>query len=471
MPEAGRPGRFAMRGWTLGRVAQSLSCQDLVTEPRASLGVASLSTDTRTLKPGSVFVPLVGENFDGHDYAQKALDLGSIGIVWGRPEVPDFLARSGITVFPVADTTEAYQAMGLYHRKACGARCVGITGSVGKTTTKEFLAHLLSAVFTVHKSSKNYNNDIGVPLTLLEVEPSHDVVIVEMGMRGAGQIARLVRATEPEVGLITGIGSSHLELLGSRENIARAKGELVAGLPAEGRAVLPAGDEFFGLLSELSSAAVLSYGGEGGEVAPARILAEDPAGTTFLYDGKEYRLNQPGRHHLHDLMGALAAGIALGADPHAMLATLPTLRNAEGRAEWLDLHGARVYLDAYNAAPESMRAALAVLAQCRGGRRIAVLGDMLELGDAAPEAHQSIGRALPDFGVSLLLCVGALSSQMAEQAQALGVEAHWFASKELLAQRLKGELRAGDTVLVKASRGMALETIVESLQQTESAAK
>jgi UDP-N-acetylmuramoyl-tripeptide--D-alanyl-D-alanine ligase len=411
---------------------------------------------------------LVGESFDGHDYVGKALELGAIGVLWARSEIPDWLRDSGVAIFAVADTTEAYQALGLSHRKACGARCIGITGSVGKTTTKEFLAHLLSAQYQVHKSSKNFNNDVGVPLTLLELRPEHDLAIVEMGMRGPGQIARLVRAAEPEVGLITGIGTSHLELLGSRENIARAKGELVAGLPSSGRAVLPAADEFFPLLASLSAAPVLSYGAASGEIAPERVLAEGPDGTRFVYAGKEWFLNQPGRHHLHDLMGALAAGLAIGASAEAMLGTLSTLRNPEGRAEWLELHGARLYMDAYNSAPESLRAALSVLAAC-SGRKIAVLGDMLELGEAAVPAHEAVGRELPDYGVSLALCFGPLSRHTVEQARQRGVEAHAFSSKQELALRLGRELSSGDTVLVKASRGMALETVIELLQ--ESAAK
>jgi UDP-N-acetylmuramoyl-tripeptide--D-alanyl-D-alanine ligase len=455
-----------MSRWTLGWIAQSLSTQDLATDPRPNEEpVADLSTDTRTLKAGSVFVPLVGESFDGHDYAQKAVDLGSIGIVWGRPEIPQELRDSGVSIFPVKDTTEAYQGLGLAHRKACGARCIGITGSVGKTTTKEFLGHLLEGQFKVHKSSKNYNNDIGVPLTLLGLEPDHDLVIVEMGMRGLGEIARLVRAAEPEIGLITGIGTSHLELLGSREAIACAKGELVAGLPPSGRAVLPAGDDFFQLLSALSSAPVLSYGAGHGEVMPEKIRADGPSGTTFSFAGKEYHLSQPGRHHLHDLMGALAAGLAVGADPEGMLERLATLKNPDGRAEWLEMAGARIYLDAYNSAPESLRAALAVVASC-SGRRIAVLADMLELGDASVPAHQSIGTELPDYGISLALCVGPLSKHTVEQARGRGIEAHWFESKEELAQRLRVELGSGDTVLIKASRGMALETIISSIKES-----
>lgn len=454
-----------MTHWTLGEIAQSLNAQDLATDPRPPQeAVADFSTDTRTLKPGSVFVPLVGENFDGHDYVDRALAAGCVGVVWGRPELPAGLRERGVALFFVEDTTLAYQRLGLAHLKACAARCIAITGSVGKTTTKEFLAHLLEGSYAVHKSSKNFNNDIGVPLTLLATQPEHDVVIVEMGMRGLGEIARLACAAEPQVGLITGIGSSHLELLGTRQAIADAKAELVERLPSDGRAVLPASDDFFELLKSRASAPVLSYGVDSGEVSPEAILSEEPSGTEFVFAGARYRLHIPGRHHLHDLMAALAAGIAVGASPEAMLSRLPSLRPADGRSQWLDFSGARLYLDAYNSAPESLRAALAVLASCPG-RRLVVLGDMLELGAAAVPAHEAVGQELRDYGVELALCVGPLSRHTVEQARRSGVEAAWFASKELLAERLREELREGDTVLLKASRGMALETVVSLLKE------
>ncbi len=450
-----------MKGWTLGFVAQSLN----LPAPQPDVPVAEISTDSRTLKPGSVFVPLVGENFDGHDYLRVALERGAVGVVWSRPEIPEVLRDSQVLVFPVSDTTEAYQAIGLAHRKACGARCIGVTGSVGKTTTKEFLAHLLSGQFQVHKSEKNFNNDIGVPLTLLSTRPEHDVVIVEMGMRGPGEIARLVSAAEPEIGLITGIGTSHMERLGSREGIARAKAELVAGLPDDGRAILPMDDDYYSLLCELSSAPVLSYGALKGEVSAESVVTEEVEGTSFVYQGRTLRLTPPGRHHLHDLMGALAAGLAFGADLDLMLAQIATLGNPEGRYQWAEHSGARLLVDAYNSAPESLSAALTVLSGCHG-RRIAVLGDMLELGDASLKAHEEAGVTASQLGIDLVLCVGPESRHTVEKARANGCEAEWFGDKVSLAERLRTELKPNVTVLLKASRGMALETVLNQLQES-----
>lgn len=455
-----------MTPWSLADIAACLEAP--LVHLASHTRVSEISTDSRTLERGSLFVPLVGENFDGHDYARMAVEeKGALALLWSRPDIPDWLAtRDDLEVFRVEDTLAAYQSLGLYWRKKCGVRCVAITGSVGKTTTKEFLAHFLEPHFKLHKSRANFNNDIGVPKTLLEVGPRHEMVIVEMGMRGSGEIARLVRAAEPELGIITAIGTSHIELLGSREAIARAKGELVEGLPAEGRAILPAADDFFELLSSLSQAPVLSYSARPGrgEVAPQAVLSEDAESTRFVYAGQEYVMPLPGIHHLHDLFAVLAAGKALGIDPETMLQSLPALSNPEGRAEWMSVGGARFYLDAYNSAPESLKASLGVLKSCPG-RRIAVLGDMLELGETGPRAHNEIGAGLGSYGVDLVLCYGPLSQGLARHAKESGVDARWFEEKSQLAQCLSQELQAGDSVLVKASRGMALETVVEAVKE------
>lgn len=455
-----------MTCWSLADIASCLETKLSRLAPETR--VSEISTDSRTLPAGSLFVPLVGEKFDGHHFAEKAVkERGAVAILWSQAEVPAWLEQlAEVEVIRVADTLAAYQALGLYWRRKCGVRCVAVTGSVGKTTTKEFLAHFLAPFFKVHKSQANFNNDIGVPKTLLEVTPDHQVVIAEMGMRGTGEIARLVKAAEPEVGIITAIGTSHIELLGSREAIARAKGELVQGLPANGVAVLPAADDFFQLLSELSNAPVVSFSTEPGcgEVSPQAVLSQDAESTRFVYGGVEYRLPLPGTHHLHDLFAVLAAGKALGLRPVEMLSHLDKLSNPDGRAEWTELRGARVYMDAYNSAPESLRASLGVLKACPS-RRIAVLGDMLELGDTGPAAHSGIGEQLGDYGVELALCYGPLSKHMVQSAQARGVNARWYDDKGKLAEDLGREIRPGDSILVKASRGMALETVVEALKE------
>ncbi len=454
-----------MTCWALGDIA---ACLDRPLKKLAPETVISeVSTDSRTLRQGSLFVPLIGEKFDGHEYLRGVVEeRKAIAVLWSRGEAPQWLKETNVELFEVPDTLEAYQKLGLFWRKKCGVRCLAVTGSVGKTTTKEFLAHFLAPFFKLHKSQANFNNDIGVPKTLLEVTPEHEVVIVEMGMRGPGEIARLVRAAEPEVGIITAVGTSHIELLGSREAIARAKGELVAGLPVNGTAVLPAGDDFFDLLVSLSQAPVRSYSGRAGvgDISPQAVLSQNAESTRFVYQGNEYRLPLPGNHHLHDLFAVLATGAALGLAAEALLEHLSELSHPDGRAEWSDIAGARFYLDAYNSAPESLHASLGVLKNCPG-RRIAVLGDMLELGPAGPGLHAEIGDALTGYGVELALCYGDLSRRIAERGSAAGVDCHWFSDKAELASFLSANLRPGDSVLVKASRGMALETVIDALKE------
>jgi len=449
--------------WTLDDIATCLGRPEGEYEPESIL--SGVSTDSRTLERGSLFVPLIGENFDGHDYARRAVEERAAGaVVWARPEVPQWL--TGVPLFRVQDPLAAYQSLGLYWKKKCGVRCLAVTGSVGKTTPKEFLAHFLGTHFAVHKSQANFNNDIGVPKTLLELTPRHELVITEMGMRGSGEIARLVKAAEPEVGVITAIGTSHIELLGSRENIARAKGELVQGLPLQGCAVLPSSDEFYPLLKELSTAPVTSYSTVpgNGDFAPEAILEEDESRTDFQFRGRRYTLPLPGRHHLHDLFAVLGAAQALGVEAEAVLGDLASLGHPEGRAEWVTIGKARFYLDAYNSAPESLCASLGVLKACRG-RKLAVLGDMLELGEVGPAAHRKVGEALPGYGVDVVFGYGPLTEGLVEVAREGGVRAHWYAEKPQLAEHLERELQEGDFVLVKASRGMALETVVNTIKE------
>ncbi len=464
-----------MTRWTLAEVTTALGQPLTVGELSCSSEFTEVSTDTRSLTQGALYVPLVGERFDGHDFLQAAASKGARASLWGRSELPFSGESWSLPLWKVDDTLEAYQCLARHWKNLCGAEAVGVTGSVGKTTTKELLTQLLRPFYQVSASEKNFNNDVGVPLTLLGLSPLDQIAVLEMGMRGRGEIARLARCAQPRVGLITGIGSSHLELLGSREEIARAKGELVEELPSDGWAVLPYNDDFYALLCELSHAPVIAYSAnpgvlnqgpslpEGGLLCPQEIISEDPRGTAFRFSEKDYYLPLPGRHHLHDLFAALATALALGLEPTEVLSGIGNLQPPEGRAEWLTLGGVQVYLDAYNSAPESLHASLGVLAQCQA-RRLAVLGDMLELGETATEAHRRAGRNLRDFGIHKVWCFGPLSKGMAEEARSTGVHAEWFEDKSALTAALAKELQSGDCLLIKASRGMALETVVDTLK-------
>ncbi len=463
-----------MTRWTLEEVADCLGRPAHDGEGSVSGVVTQISTDTRTVVPGALYVPLVGERFDGHDFLTEALTKGAAAFVWARPEPPTGPAElSGAVRFQVPDSTFAYQALGRYRRRALDPICIGLTGSVGKTTTKEILARFLGEFGPALASSKNFNNDIGVPLTLLDLRPEHRFAVLEMGMRGRGEIARLADCAEPNVGLITCIGTSHIELLGSRQAIAEAKGELIGALSDDGRAVLPLHDDFFDYLRTCSKAPVWAYSGRPARagadqsyrvIAPQEVLEADSESSTFRMLDLEWTLPLPGEHHMHDLFAALAILAALDLPLERALEQLSSLTPPEGRGEWHRLGDARVYFDAYNSAPESLRASLAVLAACRG-RRLAVLADMLELGDYAEEAHRQIGRELSQYGVEQLFCYGTMARFIAEEARSTGVRTAEFESKDVLADALREALRDGDTVLMKGSRGMALETVLHNLSK------
>ncbi|MCA9793760.1 MAG: UDP-N-acetylmuramoyl-tripeptide--D-alanyl-D-alanine ligase, partial [Candidatus Eremiobacteraeota bacterium] len=406
-----------------------------------------VSTDTRHLLPGQLFVPLVGERFDGHDYLDGALAAGATGVLWSRPERPE-----SAPLLAVEDTLEAYQWLGSAYLKRLGVPVVAITGSTGKTTTKDLVAAMLASRYRVHKTEANYNNDIGVPLTLLTMPEDTEVAVLELAMRGPGQIRRLARLLDARVGLITNIGESHIELLGSLEAIADAKGELLECLSPEAVAVLPAGSPFFSRLASKTKAEVRSFSAHPGARATLSPLALENLGIDgwriTLEGGRPFDFSLPGTHHLEDLMAALLAVFELGVKVEDCLAALRSFKPTGLRMEVLNLSGGvKVINDSYNAAPASVEGALEVLCGTPN-RRVAVLGDMLELGEHAAEGHQRVGRACARLGVDFLLAVGSQSRALAEAAREGGVDnVVWVASREEAAGVLKSSLQPNDWVL------------------------
>lgn len=431
---------------------------------------ASISTDSRALEPGDLFVPLVGERFDAHGFVETALGAGAAACLWGRPEVPCSLPRDRLLL--VEDTLEAYQQLGSYHLRRLGIPVVAVTGSTGKTTTKDLIASLLGTRYRVLKTEGNFNNDVGVPLTLLKLTAEHQVAVLELAMRGPGQIRRLARLLEPRVGVITNIGHSHLELLGSREAIAHAKGEMLECVAADGWAVLPAQSEFLGLLSGKSRAPVLTFSAEPGakaDQAPLEAVNRGLRGWEVVVPGHggPVRLSYPlpGRHHLEDLMAALLAARQMGVSPGDAIGVLADFRPTGLRMELVDIGGGITLLnDSYNAAPDSMEGALEVLSYAEG-RKVAVLADMLELGAAEAEGHARVGRAAARRRVELLVAVGPRSKATAEAARAGGLtQVFWVSNRDEAQQLLLRELKPGDAVLLKGSRGMGLDQLVPKLE-------
>jgi UDP-N-acetylmuramoyl-tripeptide--D-alanyl-D-alanine ligase len=428
--------------------------------------VTRVTSDTRAEVAGSLFFALKGETMDGHDYAAEALAKGAAAIVVDHP-----LPEASGTQLVVEDTTVALGDLARWYRDRFDLPVVGVTGSVGKTSTKEMIAHVLRARFTVLSSEKNFNNEFGVPRTLFELSPAHTAAVIEMGMRGAGQIARLAEIARPTVGVVTNIGLSHVELLGSRENIARAKGELLEALGPGGTAVLPADDDFAVLLRELAGEArVVTFGAsECADFQVTDLSFSDEGQPRFRVNGHPVRLGVFGVHHAVNAAAACATAHALGMGLEETATALEAFRAPAMRMETeRGANGCLILNDAYNAAPDSMRAALETLRMLANGRRaVAVLGDMKELGTHAEEAHRLVGRLAAESGVGLLIAVGELSRKTIEEAVRAGLPSDGFrlyTETDEAVHQAPGLVRPEDAVLVKGSRAMGLEKVVDALR-------
>lgn len=431
--------------------------------------ITGVSIDSRTVQPGELFIAIRGDRFDGHDFAHAALERGAWGAVVARA-TPAAAALSGRTnVVVVPDTLQALQELALLHRRRFTLPVVGVTGSNGKTTTKEMLASILGQQGQVLRNEGNLNNHIGVPLTLCKLNAGHRFAVIEMGMSGLGEIATLARLALPGVGVITNIGPAHLAFLGSTETVARAKGELLQGLDAGGTAVLNADDRHYDALRRLAPGRVISFGMDReAEVSAAEITLEGDRTSLLLRSGgRSVRLllRTVGRHNVANALAAAAAATALGVPLETVRAGLEAFRPVAMRSELRELKGRTIVADYYNANPASMRAALEALAAMGSGRRtVAVLGDMLELGEAGPELHREIGETAARFGTGIVIAVGTLGRHIAEGARSAGMTSgRVFEAGDTsqAATALRDHSRPGDVVLVKGSRGMKMEKILE----------
>lgn len=447
----------------------------------AAAVVHGVTTDSRSVTTGQLFIPLHGERFDGHDFIAGALDGGAVAAVVAKGKVAalgaTFAAAPGAGFVAVPDTLHALHELAMDARQRLGGvegRVVAVTGSVGKTTTKDMLAAMLAVRWSTTKSAGNFNNEIGLPLTLLRADGSTEALVLEMGMRGLGEIRALARIARPDVAVITNVSEVHLERLRTVERIATAKRELVDELPQEGIAVLNGDDELVRQMAAHAPGRVMTYGLDAGnEVKAADVVMRGAAGTDFtLWMGDDsYKLHVPvaGRHNVYNALAAAAAASAVGLELSEIAQGLAAFAadRSDMRLQFMDRgDGAQIINDAYNASPVSMRAALDVLAQPTAGRRVAVLGDMLELGPLTREAHTAVGRQAVAAGVDVLIAVGDEASTIVSAAVAAGLdEADAFVcadSRE--AAHVAAEIvRAHDVVLVKASRGVALETVVDRL--------
>lgn len=443
-----------------------------------SVVFSGVEIDSRADVSGRLFVAFAGEQLDGHDFVADALRRGARGVLVSRPaeSLSDALTLAGqhdAAIIRVDDPTKALQELARYYRARLRVHVVGITGSTGKTSTKDFLTAALSTQLRVDSSDGNRNNELGLPLTILSARANAEVLIVEMAMRGLGQINDLCSIAHPSMGLITNVGTSHIEILGSQDAIAEAKSELVKCLPADGTAFLNGDDAYSTALAQATHAKVVRYGlSEDCDVRAEDIRLDDLSQASFTLvtplGTAQVSLPVPGRHNVYNALAAAAVATELGLEvgqigdglSHAVLTRM--------RMEVITTAGGvTVINDAYNANPVSMRAGVETLATMATARkRIAVLGDMAELGSLAELAHFQIGELVAELGLDQLLVVGPRAARIAEGAQAGGMAREHILrcqSAAEAAEMVVGLVAAGDTVLVKASRSMGLERVVEGI--------
>jgi UDP-N-acetylmuramoyl-tripeptide--D-alanyl-D-alanine ligase len=459
--------------WTIRDVIDAVGGRLLSGDAAAAL--SGISIDTRTLKPGDLFIAVRGERFDGHDFVEAAFAAGAAGAVISEPmtALPPAVV-SGRALIVVPDTTTALQKLARAVRRRSGARIVAITGSAGKTTTKDITAAFLELRYRVMRSSGNFNNHIGLPLSLLELRAGAEVAVVELGMNHAGELRRLVEIAEPDVRVWTNVAEVHLEFFASVEAIADAKAELLGGATAETVLVANADDGRVMARVPAFPGRVITFGTAAGATVRASDIAERGIdGTTARVDtgAGNVRIEVPllGTGNLQNVLAAIAVAVEFGVPLAEVTERVRTLRASAHRGDVIRLgHGVVVVDDAYNSNPGALQGALAVVAaERRFARRVAVLGEMLELGPQGLALHEACGRAAAASGLSLLVTVGGRAARrMARAAVDEGMNESAVVHVESSAEAAEvagSSVRAGDLVLVKGSRGIKTERVVERL--------
>ncbi len=424
--------------------------------------ITCISTDTRQLPEGCLFLALRGAKFDGHDFVQQAIEAGAVAAVTDT-QIGD------LPCLVVKHTGQALLDIGGYYRDQFAIPLVGVTGSVGKTTTKEMIACVLSEKYNTLKTAQNFNNEIGMPKTLFGLTKEHGAAVIEMGMNHFGEISRMSRSAKPTMAVITNIGYSHIEHLGSQEGILKAKLEMLEGMNADAPLIVSADDPMLCDLRKKLERLVLTYSVHPaiGVDVYATDIKEDDGVTTFTINWNQESilavLPTVGIHNVKNALAAFLVGYTAGMMPQEIVCGLAKYQPTGNRQNIQQKNGQTVIADCYNASPDSMRAALGVLGNypCEG-RRVAVLGDMLELGEHSESLHAAVGEMAKNAGIDLLFCFGSAAKTIAANA---GSDVQCFCTEdaEMLTTELQKTLQSGDCVLFKASHGMHLETIIASL--------
>jgi len=434
------------------------------------------SIDSRTVQPGELFFAVKGERLDGHDFVEQALSRGAIAAVVEKQRLARYSNRDGL--LPVDHTLVALQTLATAVRKMWGKTAIGVTGSMGKTTTKEAMAHLLAIKYRVHRTKGNFNNHFGLPLGLLMLEPEYDLAVVEMGMSHPGEISALARIALPNQAVVTNVAPVHLESFESIAGIARAKYELIESLPHGGTAVLNADDEYVCQFGRDFKGKVILFGCKStADVRAENIEVLGPEGTRFDLVSREMRqpVHSPllGKHNVSNVLAAAAIALEHGITPSEIAQALPFLQPADKRGQVVQLGNISVLYDCYNSSPKALMAAVDTLAAMPARRRIVVAGEMLELGATGEHLHRECGRYMAGNAagsqagsrLDFLLGVRGLAKPMVEAAREAGMKAEFVATPEEAGEWLARATREGDVVLLKASRGVKLEKALETWQR------
>lgn len=436
----------------------------------ANVLVDTVSTDSRTIQPGQLFVALRGENFNAHDFIETVAQSGAVGAIveqgW-RGNVPRQFA-----LFRAPDTLRAYQDLAGNYRRSLRLKVIAITGSNGKTSTKDFTAAVLARRFRVTKTEANFNNHVGLPRTILEATPDDEIGVWEIGMNHPGEIAPLAKIAKPDAAIITNIGVAHIEFMGSREAIADEKGALAEAVAADGWLILNADDLFSGRIAPRTKARVILAGTTSGTIRAAEI-SQSPNGSDFTILEGAHRcraqLPVPGLHMIQNALFAVAAGRAFGLSLEESAAALASAPLSKARLQVKIIRGVQFIDDSYNANPDSVKAALRTLVELEAdGKRIAVLGEMRELGAETERLHREVGEKAATFGIDHLIAIGETGKLTVAAAQRAGMKhAVAVSNTTKAAELLEGIVRPGDLVLIKGSRAARTEQVMEAFSNLQ----
>lgn len=448
-----------MEGLSLKKITEAIN-GTLINCTDENLFISGVSTDSRKVKNAELFIALKGINMDGHDYVQKAVEKGALASVVSKK-----IDGSGTQIL-VEDTFIALKKLAAFYREGFNIPVIGVTGSTGKTSTKEIIASVLDEEFNVHKTMLNFNNEIGLPLTIFELKREHEISVLEMGMNNLGEIQRLSEISRPNIGVITNIGTAHIENLGSRENILKAKMEITSYFDSNGILIVNGDDRYLSTIDNKDYKIIKVSSNNNGDYNAFDVENHGELGIEFkcIFRNEpcKFKLNVPGMHNIYNALSAIAIGDLFNMDLNSIKQGLEKYKPVGQRMNIINLDkDIKIINDCYNANPESMKAAIDVLVTYEKRRKIAVLGDMFELGDFSEAAHREVGSYLKGK-CDILIAVGNDAIHIYNEAK-MNIESYFFKAKDEANGYIKSILKDGDILLVKASRGMKMEDITNYL--------